>query len=178
MYKNQINFNCQKFIEISPVQPKHCYNCCNRDGYPYNLGGDKECNNFKLYDRKPTNNIKKLKSEVWDLFSEYVRRSEANEQGFVQCVTCKKWLPWKEAQAGHYIHGTLFSIPEIVHSQCPQCNGFLHGNLINYKEYMLEKYGQKNIDRFEFLAKRQVKYSLFDLQQLKKFYIGKLRELK
>lgn len=128
-------------------------------------------------EKKPTNNIKILKKDVWDLFSEWVRRSEANDQGFVQCVTCKKWLPWQDAQAGHYLHGTLFLIPELVHPQCPQCNGFLHGNLVPYKEFMLEKYGQKTLDKLEYLAKRPHDYTVFELQQFKKLYQGKLDEL-
>lgn len=160
------------------MQPKHCYNCCNRDGYPRNLGGDKQCKNFQMYDRKKPDSLKILKREVWDLFSEWVRRSEANDQGFVQCVTCKKYLHWADAQAGHFIHGTLFLIPELVHPQCPQCNGYLHGNLVPYKEFMLKKYGQKNVDRFEYLAKRPHVYTVFELQQTKKLYSEKLKELK
>lgn len=177
MFKNQINFNCQKYIEISPVQPKHCYNCCNRDGYPSNLGGDKKCNNFKLTERKPTNNIKKLKSDVWDLFSEYVRRSEADKDGICQCVTCGRYDHWKKMQAGHYIHGTMFLIPELVHPQCPQCNGFKAGNQAQYKEFMLKTYGQKKLDELEFLANRPHVFTVFELQQYKKLYTQKLGEL-
>jgi hypothetical protein len=127
-------------------------------------------------EKKPANNIKILKNEVWDLFSEWVRR-DAAIQGFVKCVTCKKLLHWKDAQAGHYIHGTLFLIPELVHPQCPQCNGFKHGNLIPYKEFMIKRYGQSELDKFEYLAKRPHKYTVFELQQFKKMYQEKLSEL-
>ena len=34
MYKNKINFNCQKYESENPVYPDNCYNCMGRDGYP------------------------------------------------------------------------------------------------------------------------------------------------
>ena len=127
--------------------------------------------------KKPTNNIKKLKNEVWDLFSEWVRRSASDEDGYCGCVTCGKIDHWKNMQAGHFIHGTLFLIPEIVNPQCPQCNGFLHGNLIPYKEFMLKKYGQSNLDKFEYMAKLKHKYTIFELEHFKKLYREKLYAL-
>ncbi len=38
-------------------------------------------------EKKSANNIKILKSEVWDLFSEWVRRSASDEDGYCGCVT-------------------------------------------------------------------------------------------
>jgi len=54
MYKNKIQFNCQKYQRDNlPVNlPDNCYACFNRDGNPRNLGGDKQCQNFKMIDRK------------------------------------------------------------------------------------------------------------------------------
>jgi hypothetical protein len=127
-------------------------------------------------EKKPTNNIKKLKVEVWDLFSEWVRRSASDEDGYCGCVSCGKIDHWKNMQAGHFIHGTSFLIPELVHPQCPHCNGFLHGNLIPYKEWMIKEYGQKTLDKLEYLAKQKHKYTVFELNQFKKLYQGKLRE--
>jgi hypothetical protein len=131
-----------------------------------------------MYERKKPDSIKILKKEVWDLFSEWVRRSEANDQGFVQCVTCGKWLPWADGDAGHYIHGTLFLIPELCHFQCKICNGLKHGNLNAYKAWMIKKYGLAKVQYFEFIAKRPHKYTVFELTQYKKLYQEKLKALK
>jgi hypothetical protein len=128
-------------------------------------------------EKKPTNNIKKLKKEVWDLFSEYVRRSEADSNGYCRCVSCGAIRHWSAGDAGHYIHGTSFSIPELVHFQCKECNGFKHGNLVMYKEYMINLYGEKMLDRLEFLAKHRHDYSVFELKKLKEMYQEKLRGL-
>ena len=178
MYKNRIQFNCQKYIDISPVYPANCYNCALRNGYPRNLGGDKQCKNFKMYERKKPDSIKILKREVWDLFSEWVRRSEADSEGICKCVTCGKYVPWTDGDTGHYIHGTLFLIPELCHFQCKQCNGFKHGNLVAYKDYMIKKYGLAKVQYFEFIAKRPHKYTVFELQNFKKMYQAKLAELR
>ena len=130
---------------------------------------------FKKEKKKPEP-LKKLKAEVWDLFSEYVRRSESIK-GFCKCVTCGKIDHWKNMQAGHFIHGTSFLIPELVHPQCPVCNGFGHGVLDRYREWMILKYGEKELARLEFLAKRPHIYSNFELQQYKKMYTKMLKEL-
>ena len=127
-------------------------------------------------EKKKYDSIRKLKADVWDLFSEWVRRSESIN-GHCRCVTCGLVIPWKNAQAGHYIHGTLFLIPELVHVQCQHCNGMLHGNLIRYKEYMLNRYGEKLLDKLEFLAKRPHKYTVFELRQFEKIYLDKLKAL-
>lgn len=180
MYKNKIQFNCQNYMRdnlLMPPRPDNCYNCFKRDGHPQNLGGDKKCANFKMYERRKPDSIKILKREVWDLFSEWVRKSEAAGDGNVACVTCKTYKPWQEMQAGHYIHGTLFLIPELVHPQCPVCNSFKHGNLNAYKDWMIKKYGLAKVQYFEFIAKRPHKYTVFELQQFKKLYQSKLNDL-
>jgi len=143
--------------------------------------------NGQMYHLKPfkketkqrgVDTVKSLKQEVWDLFSEWVRRSEADENGYCKCVTCGRRDHWKKFQSGHYIHGTLFLIPELVHPQCPVCNGFRAGMAIEYKEWMIKKYGEAAVNRFTLLAKQQHKFTVFELQQYKKLYQGKLEGLK
>lgn len=121
--------------------------------------------------------IKSLKKEVWDIFSEWVRRSEADEHGYCTCVTCGKRDIWQNFDAGHYIHGTSFLIPELVHPQCKQCNGFKAGNLIAYNKFMLEIYGQAFLNRLTFKAKGSHKLTIFGLQQYKKLYQEQLASL-
>jgi len=121
---------------------------------------------------------KSLKKDVWSLFSEYVRRSEADENGYCKCVTCGAIRKWNDGDAGHFIHGTSFLIPEIVHFQCKPCNGFGAGMAIEYKAYMIEKYGQAKVDELTWKAKKiSLRLSIFDLEQYKKLYTEKLKEL-
>lgn len=45
-FKNEIRFNCTAFVRLYQSQPASCYNCMRRNGYPKNLGGDKNCKNY------------------------------------------------------------------------------------------------------------------------------------
>ena len=121
--------------------------------------------------------VKSLKKEVWDLFAEWKRRSVTDEYGYCQCVTCGKRDKWQNMQAGHYIHGTLFLIPDLVHVQCYHCNINLNGNLIAYHNFMLKKYGQKAIDKMEWQAKGRHTFTIFGLQQYKKMYQEEIKNL-
>lgn len=46
MYQNDIRFNCSNYHRLSMIYPDYCYNCYMRKGYPRNLGGDDNCENF------------------------------------------------------------------------------------------------------------------------------------
>ena len=129
--------------------------------------------------RKPAGAVtaKNLKKEVWNLFSEYIRRVNSDENGYCECVTCGKIKKWQEMQAGHFIHGTSFLIPELVHPQCPECNGFKAGNLIAYEKFMLKIYSQSQLDKFEWQAKQRHSFTIFELNHYKKKYQDKLKGL-
>lgn len=38
---------CERYYQISVLQPKFCYNCAMRKGYPWYLFGDERCENFR-----------------------------------------------------------------------------------------------------------------------------------
>ena len=45
----------------------------------------------------------KLRERALALFQKLRRIEEANEDGYVYCISCGKLMHWKEAQGGHYI---------------------------------------------------------------------------
>lgn len=99
--------------------------------------------------------LNRLKDKAWGYFSKFIRHSAADIHGIVKCVTCDSPHYWKDAHAGHYIHGhykPTFLIRENVHVQCVRCNKYLNGNLNNYEAYMLHKYGQEKIDELRALS--------------------------
>lgn len=136
---------------------------------------------FKKEKKKSNpNSVKKLKADLWDLFSEYVRRSNINEYGLVSCVTCKCEKDWKSMQAGHFVsrsHNTVFVDPHNVHPQCYHCNMTLKGNMIAYHAFMLETYGQEEIDRLQRLAKVNHQFKPYELENLIKQTKEKLKEI-
>lgn len=81
------------------------------------------------------------------MFSQWVRRSKADAQGNVECVTCGKIDRWKKMHAGHYVDGrnnTVLFNEKLVHPQCFKCNmkkaGCLSGNKVKYTVFMMKKY--------------------------------------
>ena len=94
---------------------------------------------------------KNLKAVAWGLFSQYIRRKYADENGFVKCVTCGVVRHWKDRmQAGHFVdsrnNSVLFS-EELVFPQCVSCNLFKKGNKVAYTLFMLEKHTKKEVEK-------------------------------
>lgn len=92
--------------------------------------------------------LAKLKDKAWSAYSKHVRASNANLDGFVECITCGKANHWKKMQAGHFISGrsgrVLFA-EKNVHPQCYACNVILSSNWDSYFKFMEETYGMKTI---------------------------------
>ena len=109
--------------------------------------------------------FKTLHTKAWKLFSEYVRRKNANEFGMVQCFTCPTILHWKEAQASHYFHGKLDFDDRNVRAACPQCNLYKSGNLAYYGVKLAIIIGVEGMEKLE-LDSNILKYSLDDLEEI------------
>lgn len=78
------------------------------------------------------------------VFSEYVRLTHANKEGYVQCVTCGKRFHRTEIQNGHYKKRNRYKYRyDIIncHPQCYACNVRLEWNYRNYCIYMQNTYG-------------------------------------
>jgi hypothetical protein len=128
--------------------------------------------------KKPT--LKSLKNKAWKVFSEWVRRKDADEGGTVHCVTCRAPIYWKEAHAGHFVGGRNNAVllhPDIVHPQCVRCNIFLSGNYAEYALYMLDKFGREKVEEFLSLRRQVVKLTRADFEASIETYQQKLKDL-
>jgi hypothetical protein len=128
--------------------------------------------------RKPT--LKSLKARCWKLFSEYIRRKDADEGGTVHCYTCRKPVYWKEAHAGHFVPGrknaVLFN-PEVVRPQCVGCNIFLGGAYHAYTLRMVDELGREKVDELLALKHQVKKFTRMDLEEMIQAYRQKLEAL-
>lgn len=107
------------------------------------------------------------KTQAWKWFSKYVRKKAADFQGYAACFTCGVVKPWQELEAGHYIHarlGTFFDEMN-VNPQCTRCNKWLHGNLGEYENRLLKKYGENELNKMKMRA--QIKRKVFSDLELK-----------
>ena len=123
------------------------------------------------------------KKRAWKAFSEYIRRSYADDNGYVSCVTCGITRPWNDGiDAGHFIpksrgNAVYFQV-ENVHPQCKKCNLSEGGNFENYYPYMLEMYGESGIEELRQLSKTTKHYSINDLLEIEREYKEKINGLK
>ncbi len=128
--------------------------------------------------------LKRSKDKAWDTFSRYIRTRDCirftgtPENGM--CVTCKKYLPFKKLQAGHFIAGRTNAVlfdEEAVYSQCYSCNVGRGGAYVEYFVFMEEEVGRAKIDELRQKRHLSVKYKKQDYDQIRELYQSKLEAL-
>lgn len=86
-----------------------------------------------------------LKKKLWDIFSKVIRMRDADENGYVKCISCEKIDHYKNMDCGHYLPKSLglsiYFEETNVAPQCTHCNRFRHGNQPKYALALIEKYG-------------------------------------
>tara|TARA_Y100001937_G_scaffold10636_1_gene12938 strand:- start:184 stop:588 length:405 start_codon:yes stop_codon:yes gene_type:complete len=124
--------------------------------------------------------ISKLKKKLDKVFSEYIRRRNADHLGFITCFTCSVKRHWKEQQAGHFQsrshHSTRWD--EInVQVQCVKCNMFRQGEQYKFGMYLDQKYGEGTAEDLETRSKTIVKLNRTDYEEAIERYKQKIRDL-
>jgi hypothetical protein len=116
--------------------------------------------------RKKLPALKTLKNKAWVLMSEKVRNYSSDYKGHCSCVTCGTTKHYKEMHAGHFIHASKGSLVSYdarnIHPQCPKCNTYQGGNLIEYTLFIQDKYGNHVIDELKALKQTIMKRPDFD----------------
>ena len=118
--------------------------------------------------KKPT--LKSLKNKAWKLVSEYVRRRDADEGGFVSCYTCGAPIHWRlEAQAGHSIPGRRNAVlldAEICRPQCRRCNVFMGGRYEIFVSKLIRENGLEWFEKKLAGARQVVKLGREDFERV------------
>ena len=134
--------------------------------------------------RKKTKTLSKLKEEVWDIFSEYIRKRDClkttGDIDWGKCITCEVLRPRKEGDAGHFIpgrHNSILFEETCVHFQCRRCNRFLGGEPLKYRRAIIRLYGEGYDIKLEERAMETRKFSKAELEDMKKEYQQKIKEL-
>lgn len=71
------------------------------------------------------------------------------------CVTCAKVQAWIRMQGGHYKsrgsggHSGAYFLEENIHTQCTQCNRYDAGRPEEYRQYLVDRYGEDEVQRIE-----------------------------
>ncbi len=120
-----------------------------------------------------------LKKQLWKLFSEWIRRKDADENGIATCFTCGRRNHWKMMHAGHYIRASAglatYFDEQNVHVQDYACNIWRDGNSDEYALRLQKKYGENILNELNQRKHRIVKDFPF-LEKIKE-YENKLSQL-
>lgn len=90
-----------------------------------------------------------------DLFSEFVRREEADYRGVVRCATCRQPYNWKEITCGHYMarrHNATRWLKKNAGPQCSVCNCSATGKKTEMGMYLDKKHGAGTSEEVTYLA--------------------------
>lgn len=123
---------------------------------------------------------KKLIQRLDKVFSQWVRRKDADHRGYVECWTCGKVLPWSRVDAGHFQSRAKFSTrwDEMnVKPQCKGCNGFRSGEQFKFARKLDAVYGPGTAEEIERISNQTRKYSVEELEALIDVYNRRLRKL-
>jgi len=118
----------------------------------------------------------KLVKKLDTVFSQWVRLSKADKNGYCTCVTCSKKLYWKEIQAGHFQSRKHYSTRwcELnVYPQCVGCNVFKYGEQYKYSLFL----GKEAAEVLYLKSKEIVKFANSDLEDMIKDYSQRLKKL-
>ena len=115
-----------------------------------------------------------LKQLAQKLFNQYIRLRDKE----LPCVSCGTTNDI-QYHAGHYKPAGGFSYLRFdennVHKQCVRCNSHLAGNLVPYREALIQKIGLDEVERLE--QPNQIKaWTVEEYQAIIKTYRQKTRE--
>lgn len=104
-----------------------------------------------------------LQAKADSVMSLYIRQKYADPNGYVKCVSCGSVDIWKNMDCGHFVPksrgASIRYVEENCHPECPGCNRFNEGHLIDYTRYMIEMYGNDKIDELKQEARKVLKPS-------------------
>lgn len=136
---------------------------------------------LKFAKQKRTTGILALDRKLWRIFSEYIRRRDADQDGICRCITCRKPKPWKEMDAGHFVNRARKSTKfdeRNVHAQCPVCNRFAEGKQFLYGNALDLKLGHGTAQKLIDLGGMHSKLDRLWYEERIKYYREKLKGMK
>ena len=130
--------------------------------------------------KKKKKSIKTLKNKLDRIFSEYIRRRDADSNGYVACCTCGKPEHWSLVDCGHFISRahlpTRFEEPN-AHAQCRFENRYRNGAPEEYALFIMRRYGREEYDRLRALKNSNIKITQADYEEKIEKYTQLLHEL-
>ena len=121
-----------------------------------------------------------LEKKLDRIFSEWIRRKDADEGGTVQCVTCRGLFFWKDVDAGHFIkrqHRATRWDERNVAPQCRRDNHFMGGRQDDFAREIINKHGGDVFSDLMTLKYTAKKHSRAELEEMIEKYSKLLKDL-
>lgn len=130
---------------------------------------------------KKPKTLTKLKKELDDIFSLYIRLKYADSNGMVACYTSGAVKHWKEMHCGHFIsrrHLATRWDESNCRPQTPAENLFNQGNAPAFAQRLMKEYGEGIIDALIEKCRHPVKLIRADYEEMIDHYKGEVNKLK
>jgi hypothetical protein len=123
------------------------------------------------------NDLKTRKKSAVQACHAYIRERDRNNG----CITCGRSLVGVKFDAGHYIpagnHSYTQFMEKNIHGQCVYCNQYNSGKPKEYRQALIDKYGERTVKAIERASKRKIKRTADDYLAIEKHYKDKLKSL-
>jgi len=113
--------------------------------------------------------------EAQVVFNKYIRLRDEH----LPCISCGRFHAG-QYHAGHF--RSVGSSPQLrfnelnCHKQCSVCNNYLSGNQLKYRERLIAKIGQSQVEQLE-ADNEAAHYSIDEIKAIKGIYKQKCKEL-
>ena len=122
--------------------------------------------------------ISGYKKKLDTIFSEFIRRRNADIDGYTSCYTCGVRKHYKELQCGHFVPRQYIALrydETNCQTQCYACNMLYNGQPSSFASNLRRDYGNKIIEKLESRRKDIVKNFPYELKI--EYYKEKIKQL-
>jgi hypothetical protein len=119
-------------------------------------------------------------SDLDDVFSQFIRLRDSDENGYVSCYCCGAVNYWTECDNMHFMrrgHQNTRYSEDNCHGGCTTCNQTKKGNLTAYGEH-LERDRPGSVEALEDQARVTYNYSVSEIKELISHYSKEVRRMK
>jgi hypothetical protein len=172
--------NCKQVFEVKKFNQKYCDNidcklvCALKNLEKIKAKESKEWKKRKRDIIKGMETVQDLLRITQKTFNSYIRLRDKGKP----CISCLNDKP-KKVNAGHYYssggHKNLTFNEDNCHLQCEYCNTFLHGNLISYRNNLINRIGIERLEQLDKEAHIVRKFTREELRELNEYYKQKLK---
>ena len=130
---------------------------------------------------KKKKTISKLKKELDQIFSVYIRIREASDTGAAVCFTCGKMAHYKTLQNGHGFSRRFMATrfdEKNCQVQCVKCNIFDSGQQYRFTKNLDIKYGEGTAEELEHISRSILKISRVEYEEKIVYYKSLVEKLK